>query len=166
MVVALIALFVALAGSAFATTSALITGRQIANGSVTGLDVKNKSLTPLDFKGSVRGPAGPRGATGFQGPQGLQGAQGPKGDPGAAGATNVVVRFTDETSPNLDESHTVVCQGAERATGGGFSVLAGDATVTENEPSGTPPSAWRIRWDRVGAAPSVTMRAWVVCASP
>jgi hypothetical protein len=45
MGVAMLALFVALTGTAVATTSALITGKQIKNGSITGLDIKNKSVT-------------------------------------------------------------------------------------------------------------------------
>lgn len=77
MIVALLALFVAMGGTAIAASSALITGKQIANSSITGADVKNKSLTPKDFKGSVRGPRGPAGATG------ATGAKGDKGDPGA-----------------------------------------------------------------------------------
>ena len=44
-------LVVALTGTAVATTSALITGKQIKNSSITGADVKNKSLTPKDFRG-------------------------------------------------------------------------------------------------------------------
>ena len=83
MVVAMLALFVALTGTAVATTSALITGIQVKNNSLTGADVKNKSLRPIDFRGSVRGPrglrgvAGPQGAAGTQGVQGIQGAPGP-----------------------------------------------------------------------------------------
>jgi hypothetical protein len=93
LVVAMLALFVALTGAAVATTSALITGKQILNNSITGADVKDKSLTPKDFKGSVggaRGPAGtagPQGPAGAQGPQGAQGPAGPKGDTGDTGAT-------------------------------------------------------------------------------
>jgi hypothetical protein len=64
MVVAMIALFVALSGTAVATTSVLITGRQIKNNSITGLDVRNRSLRPIDFRGSVRGPRGLRGLPG------------------------------------------------------------------------------------------------------
>jgi hypothetical protein len=88
MVVAMIALFVALSGTAVATTSALITGAQIKNNSISGVDIKNKSLTPTDFRGSVRGPAGPAGATGATGPAGPIGATGttgPAGPPGAQG---------------------------------------------------------------------------------
>ena len=47
MVVALIALFVALGGSAYALS---ITGASIVNGTVRGVDVKNYSLTGKDVK--------------------------------------------------------------------------------------------------------------------
>ena len=45
MVVALVALFVALGGSAYAL---VITGASIRNGSVTGADIRNRSLTGSD----------------------------------------------------------------------------------------------------------------------
>jgi hypothetical protein len=86
MVVAMLALFVALTGTAVATTSALITGNQIKNSSITGLDIKNKSLRPIDFRGSVRGARGASGPPGTPGLQGPQGLKGDKGDPGQAGA--------------------------------------------------------------------------------
>ncbi len=165
MIVALLSLFLALTGTAVATTSALITGRQITDNSITGRDVRNKSLTPLDFRGSVRGPAGTRGAPGAAGVQGLQGAQGPKGDKGDPGATTVVSRFSDDTSPNPNDTHSTLCGGTERATGGGYEVLAGDPKVTISAPVGSPPTGWRLQWDRVGVA-SVTIRVWVVCAQP
>jgi Collagen triple helix repeat (20 copies) len=104
MLVAMLALFASLTGTAVATTSALITGKQIRNNSITGADVKNRSLTPRDFRGSVRGPRGPRGPQGLQGlqgPQGIQGLKGDKGDKGDAGdaglpATKFFV-WVDET---------------------------------------------------------------------
>jgi len=43
MIVALLALFVAMGGTAIAAGNALITGKQIKNSSITGADVKNKS---------------------------------------------------------------------------------------------------------------------------
>lgn len=85
MIVAMLALFVALTGTAVATTSALITGKQIKNSSITGADVKNRSLRPIDFRGSVRGPRGLRGLTGATGATGASGAKGDKGDKGDAG---------------------------------------------------------------------------------
>ena len=83
LIVAMLALFVALTGTAVATTSALIGSAQIRNNSITGLDVKNRSLRPIDFRGSVRGPRG------LTGPQGVQGIQGPKGDKGDTGPTDL-----------------------------------------------------------------------------
>ncbi len=74
LVVAMIALFVALTGTAVATTSALITGKQIKNSSITGADVKNKSLTARDFRGSLRGPRGLQGLTGAKGEAGPAGS--------------------------------------------------------------------------------------------
>ncbi len=50
MIVALIALFVALGGSA--TAALVITGANIKNGTVSGLDLKNGSVTGLDVKES------------------------------------------------------------------------------------------------------------------
>ena len=79
LIVAMLALLVALTGTAVATTSALIGSAQIRNNSITGLDVKNRSLRPIDFRGSVRGSRGLRGLTGPQGSQGAQGVQGPAG---------------------------------------------------------------------------------------
>jgi Collagen triple helix repeat (20 copies) len=119
MVVAMLALFVALTGTAVATTSALITGNQIKNSSITGADVKNKSLTPRDFRGSVRGPRGLRGAAGSIGPQGVagpagpQGAQGAKGDTGEPGSAVAYAKVlatgaVDETqSKNITDANVV-----------------------------------------------------------
>jgi hypothetical protein len=87
MIVAMLALFVALTGTAVATTSALIGSAQIRNNSITGLDVKNRSLRPIDFRGSVRGPRGLRGLTGATGATGAAGAKGDKGDKGDAGVS-------------------------------------------------------------------------------
>jgi hypothetical protein len=86
-VVAVIALFVSLSGAAVATTSALISGVNIKNGTITGADVKDKSLRPADFRGSVRGPAGAAGPAGPQGQKGDAGAAGAKGEPGVKGDT-------------------------------------------------------------------------------
>ena len=77
MIVAMIALAVALSGTAVAGTAKLITGSQIANGTIK-LAHLNQSA-----KGALKGE---RGATGSRGPAGAQGAQGPVGPQGAAGA--------------------------------------------------------------------------------
>lgn len=85
LVVAMLALFVAVTGSAVATTSALITGAQIKNGSITGADVKNKSLTSNDIRGQLRGARGLPGVPGTKGDKGDKGVKGDKGETGQPG---------------------------------------------------------------------------------
>jgi hypothetical protein len=77
MMVSLLALAVASAGTATAAT--LLTGANIKDGSITGKDIKNKSITAADVKGIV----GAKGATG------LAGAVGPAGAAGVSGAAGV-----------------------------------------------------------------------------
>jgi hypothetical protein len=85
MIVALVALFVALGGSAYAALSlpadsvgtrqirnAAVTGAKLATGAVTARKVKAHSLLARDFKrGQLpSGPQGPRGPAGAAGPVG------------------------------------------------------------------------------------------------
>ena len=82
MVVAIIALIVACAGTAVA--AATIDGRDLARNSVASSKVKNKTLKTKDFanntKAKLQGEQGPQGQ---QGPKGDQGPQGPPGAPWA-----------------------------------------------------------------------------------
>ena len=78
MVVAMIALAVALSGTAVAGTVKLVTGSQIANGTIKMADIHSSVKTALK---------GERGETGAQGPAGVHGAQGPAGPQGATGAS-------------------------------------------------------------------------------
>lgn len=81
-VVALLALVLALAGTA--TAAKVITGKQVRNESLTGKDVKDGSLGAADFSGSVQGARGPAGESGPAGPAGPAGPQGPAGPAGTA----------------------------------------------------------------------------------
>jgi hypothetical protein len=76
-ILALGGIFIALAGTAGAAGTGLITGAQIKNGTIGLADLSAKAEKSL--KGQ-RGPAGP------QGPQGQQGQQGAKGEAGSQGA--------------------------------------------------------------------------------
>ena len=127
MVIAMVALFVALSGTAVATTSALITGAQIKNSSITGADVKNKSLTPRDFRGSVRGPRGLRGltgatgatgATGVTGATGAKGDKGDKGDTGDAGSAVAYAYVGSDGTVNLSRSKNITQANVTRAQAG------------------------------------------------
>jgi hypothetical protein len=176
MVVAMLALFVALTGTAVATTSALITGNQIRNSSITGLDVKNKSLTPRDFRGSVRGPRGLRGLTGATGATGPKGDKGDKGDTGASGATNVVVRTGAVTvlPENSNTTATASCQPGERATGGGWFMPPGTSSIETHvrdfgpTPETGTPTGWQalVLNQAGGQTTNQNIQIFVVCAAP
>ncbi len=98
MIVALIALAVALGGTAWA--AATLTGAHIKNGTLTGVDIKDSSLTGLDVRNgslgvvdlslaarrALKGATGAPGATGPIGPQGPAGTNGTPGGTGPAGA--------------------------------------------------------------------------------
>jgi Collagen triple helix repeat (20 copies) len=89
MIVAMIALAVALSGTAVAGTAKLISGSQIAKDTIKLANIHASAETALKGKRGAtgpQGPAGPQGATGPQGPAGPQGATGAKGDTGATGA--------------------------------------------------------------------------------
>jgi hypothetical protein len=88
-VMATMAVFIALGGSAVAANSIITKSSQIKNGVITGADVKNSSLTGADVRNSSLTGADIKNkslsADDFNGS--VQGAQGPKGDTGAAGPT-------------------------------------------------------------------------------
>ncbi|MEA2386319.1 MAG: hypothetical protein QOJ22_493 [Thermoleophilaceae bacterium] len=103
LVLALVALFSSLASGA--TAARLVSGKQIAKGTITGKNVKRKSLTgkhvkdgsllAVDFKerqlpAGVQGPAGALGAEGPLGPEGARGAEGVAGADGATGSPGAV----------------------------------------------------------------------------
>jgi len=93
MLVALIALFVAVSGGAYAASTLpanSVGTKQLKNGAVTAQKVKPGSLLANDFKlGQLpKGEKGDTGSAGAQGPKGdtgSAGAQGPKGDTGIQG---------------------------------------------------------------------------------
>jgi hypothetical protein len=176
--VGMLALFVALSGTAYAATlprnsvgtpqlkKDAVTTKKVKNGEVMRADigrdavnsarVKDFSLVANDFKlGQL--PAGP---------------QGPKGDPGV---TNLRVR----KAAGFDQA-TAQCQPGERATGGGAHSVNGFIwasapaanpevihTVAPIEFQGFTPTSWTAAAD--GAEPPGTptdVTVWVVCAAP
>jgi hypothetical protein len=79
--IALLALFLALGGTTYAASTALIgkntvASPQVVNGSLKTLDLSKKARVAL------KGNRGPRGFTGAQGAKGATGAQGIQGPPG------------------------------------------------------------------------------------
>jgi hypothetical protein len=81
MVVALLALFVALAGGAYAAT-------QLPANSVGAAQLKKSAVTPTKLSPAAKAALstpGPKGATGAQGAAGPRGDTGPRGDAGPKG---------------------------------------------------------------------------------
>jgi hypothetical protein len=90
MVVAMLALLVAAAGTGYAATSLpanSVGPAQLQSNAVTSPKVKNHSLLKIDFaNGQVTaGPRGPRGFPGAPGPPGASGAKGATGPQGPSG---------------------------------------------------------------------------------
>jgi len=90
--IGLVALFIALSGTAYAATLPRNSvGRaQLKKNAVTSAKVKASSLLASDFRpGQLpSGPAGPAGATGPRGPEGPRGEAGPRGDTGTVDTSN------------------------------------------------------------------------------
>ena len=141
MLVALIALALAVTGSA--TAASLITSKQIKNNSVTSADIRNNSVTSRDIRNRTIGlvdisTAARNALKGQQGPAGPQGPPGPKGDKGDRGPSDGWL-FQKDT-------HTVAGAGT-RLIGGialpaGKYVLWGKATL---ESAGTAPVSCVLR---------------------
>ena len=90
MIVALLALFVALSGTAVAAKSLITKSSQIKNGVIESSDLRDgrgvnvRDITPAARR-ALRGAAGAAGALGPAGPAGAQGAPGSAGEAGPAG---------------------------------------------------------------------------------
>jgi len=159
--IGLLALFVALSGTAYAATLPRnsVGGPQIKSNAVGSAEVKNRALLRRDFKPGQL----PRGARGPQGLQGLQGPAGAPGAPGAAGATNVTVRAG---AAGARESEAF-CAAGERAVGGGGFTDTANSFLYDSSPgqlSGTPTSWFVAAEDTSGADANV--EAYVICAAP
>jgi hypothetical protein len=96
LVISLIALFVALGGTTYAATTALINGSHIKPHSIAKNRLTNKAVKQL--KGN-RGPKGATGATGAQGVQGVQGLQGIQGARGPSDVYEVELSATTGSTP-------------------------------------------------------------------
>jgi len=117
LIVAMISLAVALSGTAVAGTAKLITGSQIANGTITLADIHSSAKSALKGQRGATGAQGPVGAPGAQGPVGPLGAQGPVGPQGAIGAKGEKGDKGDK-GEDADEEYGVAYVRVQRGTGG------------------------------------------------
>ena len=103
---ALLALFVALGGTAAAAGTALLPKNsvgslQVINGSLQKKDLSGKAVKAL--KGN-RGAKGAQGAQGLRGPTGAQGAQGVQGVAGPAGTAKAYAHISSGGIPTATNS--------------------------------------------------------------
>ena len=137
----------ALGATGSATAAALITGKQIKDGTITAKDL-SKSLRA---KLGVRGPTGPTGAAGAPGAPGAPGTAGAPGPPGAAGAQGA----TGAEGPSVDTSSLLAKAGGTMtgplrvATGGPTAPSIGFAGDTDSGFYSSTPG--ELRWSTNGA---------------
>lgn len=96
--IALLALFLALGGTTYAASTALIgknsvASPQVVNGSLQAKDLSAKAKKALKGNRGPRGLTGAAGAAGAAGAKGATGAQGVKGDKGDTGAAGTAVAY-------------------------------------------------------------------------
>ena len=143
MVVAVIALLVAMSGSAVAAS--LITGEQIKDGTIQTKNISKTTRAKL---------AGPAGAPGERGPAGPAGKNGRDGAPGISQVT--VRRAEAEVAPHSSGIARAHCLSGEEATGGGGDFAAADGAIDridrtepisgeEATPDGNSPDGWLVR---------------------
>lgn len=183
---ALVGLVLAAALGGSAGAAALLTGKDIKDGSISGRDirtssvqgsdVKDGSLTGADFAGSVAGPPGPqgpagpkgdRGPAGIAGPAGPAGPQGPAGPPGPTGPAGISGLSYHISGPvtvgaKSYKTWTVECPAGKAISGGVSSNYYGSRLYM------TAPSNNRAGWvlgmyNEYDYA--MDIYGWVVCAS-
>jgi hypothetical protein len=178
MVVALVALFAALAGAAVAATvitgkqvkDSSLTGRDVKNSSLTGSDIKDKSLAAKDFNGSVRGPVGGTGPTGATGAAGATGQTGPAGPI----SLQYVIGNPVTLPAGGNVTNTVACPSGKSVTGGGATILTigPDVIMDSSYPSDDASDADSIRdnaWSVAYNNPTISASSFLVyaiCTTP
>jgi len=160
MIIACLALFISLAGGAYAGAQSLIGSKQIKDHSIQYVDLSKKAAAKL------RGQRGPRG---YQGEQGYMGLPGAPGTPGAAGAPggfdpskiNYVTGADTLIPSGAVGTAYAYCPAGSKAVGGGFFESYGEAYVTKFGSDGT---YWYGNVDNQ-AGFDITVNAYAVCAA-
>jgi hypothetical protein len=178
----LLALFVALSGTAYAASLPRnsVGTAQLKRNAVTSAKVKPSSLLSSDFRrGQLpagpqgpQGPRGPEGAPGARGAEGAHGARGaegpvgPRGPQGPAGATNVTLRSGTQGTGQA----TATCNPGEVAVGGGGLSFDPQLTFLQSSTptpfSGAPPTGWAVSVVHADGSGAIGTQAVVVCAAP
>jgi hypothetical protein len=157
-VIATIALFLALGGSAYAVTAGknTVKSKSIAKGAVKTSDIANKAVSAKKLKpGAV--PANAIAANSIN----------------ADKLGSVVTRkATVSLLDNTTNTATVYCKTGEQLLGGGSSAVAGDVfedastpTQVNNDPEeGAPAQGWRATYTNpAGGSATATIFSWAIC---
>jgi hypothetical protein len=169
LIIALLALFVALGGSAVAAS--LITSKQIQDGTIQTKDISKKARTALSGK---PGPAGQQGLQGVPGPKGETGAAGKDGANGVdAFGTLKYVRNTCSVPEGTQGSCTATCPDGLRPVGGGGGGHGGytehmEVNASQPNPADGNATGWTAWFDNnpdSGATGSDLVSAYAICAS-
>jgi Collagen triple helix repeat (20 copies) len=179
LVVAYLALFAALGGSAYAAVT--VTGKNIKDGTITGKDVKNRSLgtnklstRAISSLTGQPGPAGPQGEKGAPGPAGPAGpigqtgpagAQGPAGPAGPSGVSGWGFRASEDVRVEPDKVGVaqVDCDADQKALGGGESTTTIGTRILVSAPANSG-KGWTVTAYNAANANPATINAWVICA--
>jgi hypothetical protein len=158
-VIATIALFLALGGSAYAVTAGknTVKSKSIAKGAVKTSDIANKAVTAKKLKpGAV--------------PSNAIAANSVNADKlGSVVTRKTTVALLDNTT----NSATVYCKPGEQLLGGGSSIGAGDVFEGASTPlqannqdpaEGAPAQGWLATYTNpVGGSGTATIFAWAIC---
>jgi hypothetical protein len=176
-ILGVIAIVLALGGTATATTVKIITSKNIADGTIRNKDIHKDAvslnrLSPGVQKliagnteaSSVPGAAGKDGA---QGPKGDTGATGPKGDKGPKGDSDLAgayyaVAYYGKGDTNAGAIATVACKAqGDTAISGGVQVTGIDAGANSRNTPVSSSFPGRMDWDTNAPKPG-RLDGWVV----
>ena len=146
-VLATAALFIALGGTAGASSSS------------------SKAKLTAKAHGSkvLRGPRGPRGPRGRRGPRGFQGAQGPQGPQGPPGVQQLIrVQAVKVIAAGGIDFVVATCPAGTGVVTGGFAFIAAEGEVFFSY-TGTG-TDWGVGGDNFDSPLSGELRAYVYCS--
>jgi hypothetical protein len=185
LVVAVLALFVALSGTAVASGVVPLAKRAFTadkakmadKAKVANTAKKLGGLTAAQLAARMRGPrgvAGPQGPKGDTGPAGLQGAAGPagpKGDQGAQGpagpATASSLVSVDTApfalAPSEARLFTVACGAGGKAVSGGFTYVSDALVIASDTVPNSDDTGWELFLVNASDTISASGTVHVIC---
>jgi hypothetical protein len=182
LVVAVLALLVALSGTAVAAGVVPLAKRaltadkaKLANnakklGGLTATQLSARMRGPRGVAGpqGPKGDPGPAGPLGAAGPQGATGATGPKGDQGPAGPATAAGLVSVRTAPFTLVAggaalFTVDCAAGEKAVSGGFTYVSTAIVLSSDTVPNPDDTGWELFLINMSDSIDVSGTVQVVC---